>query len=208
MYIAGRWADRQLSRLEKIFALIILSFVVFALLQQMLKIFDQAERSMIVTSIMTINTVLQYRAGWYLMNSDYQALESMQGVNPFKKPNITTNDFNHLKPTTATKQMLAGLIDIRLPANYLGEFDNSDIAEIPGGKWYFDRNQSRLIYTMSDSEMSLGANASRRAEFAVKIDYRDVNGNNRFDADVDVYQNIGLKTANDVAWQLLSEGGG
>ena len=203
MYLAGRWPDRQLSRLELAVVVIVLSLILLLSIQQMLKLFARAESSMLATSVMNINTALQYRAAWYRLNADYAALEAMQGMNPFDLG--AADPAGWLKQASgkgASRQMLTGLVDIRLPANYHGALDNTDPEEVAGGDWYFDRRTDRLVYRVNNTEYFAGDfPGPARVEFTVDIDYNDRNENNRFEPGIDEYHNIRLRAFNNYTWQ-------
>lgn len=204
MNLAGRWADRQLSTLELVMVVIVISLILFVLIQQMLKIFARAESSMLATSIMNINTALRYRAVWYVLNAEYTELKEMQGMNPFNLAAADTGGwFEPPARSAAAGQMLVGLVDIRLPGNYLGEMEKADPAGVAGGNWYFDRHERKLVYRVNNTEyFSAETDEPARAEFVVDIDYEDRNDNNRFDPGIDDYRDIRLQPYNKYTWRL------
>lgn len=203
MYLAGRWADRQLSRLELVITVIILGLVLTVLMQKMLKLFAAAEYSLLTTTVVNINTAIQYRAAWYLLNGDYNGIAAMQQMNPFGMSAIAPD-----KPQTATAagmpaQMLAGIMDVRAPANYLGELAGIDAASIDGGSWYFNLDDRTLVYRVDNIAYFDGSlPGPARVGFSVEIDFEDLNSNNRFEPLLDEYRGIRLRTINEYEWRL------
>lgn len=203
MYLAGRWADRQLSRLELVIVVIVLSLILFVLIQHMLKIFARAERSMLANSVMNINTTLQYRAAWHVLKADYAALEAMNGMNPFDLSVMGQGWLDNSAYPNISRQMLSGLVDIRLPASYLGVIDTVEPTSIKGGSWYYDLQQRRLVYRVSNYEyFETDLPGPARVEFIVDIDYKDRNDNNQFDAGLDEYRTIYLRALRSYTWQF------
>jgi len=203
MYIAGRWADRQLSRLELVVAVIVISLVLYILMLKMLKIFAAAERSLLTTTVVNINTAMQYRAAWYMLQGDYSELEIMQQMNPLAMGEIDSAWLKPEKTLEVPSQILAGIVDVRLPGNYLGEMDRVNPEDIDGGHWYFDRQEQKLVYRVDNDEyFDSSLSGPARVEFNVIIDYVDTNSDNRFNPHIDEYRNIRLRAINDYEWQL------
>lgn len=202
MYIAGRWADRQLSRLEMVVAVILIGLLVSLLLQYMLRMFAVAERSLLSTTIMNVNTALQYRAAWYQLNEDYIALETMQQMNPFAMTSLNPLLTNPETAAGMPPQMLSGIIELAAPANYLGELGQAAAGQVDGGQWYFDRLLRTLVYRVDNSEyFESNLDGPARVEFYVDIDYEDINNNNRFDAQAGEYRGIRLRSVSEYAWR-------
>lgn len=204
MYLAGRWADRQLSRLELVVVVIIFSLVLGVFLQYMLKMLATAERSLLANSAININSALQYRAAQFALSGDFVSILAMQRMNPFTVAGL---DPDWLVPETEARvpqqQMLAGMAIMRVPGNYLGELDNPDPANIEGGKWYFDLHNSTLVYRIDNAEyFDTNLPKPPRVVFAVEIDYEDHNTNMLFDPQIDEYRGVRLQPQNQYGWQL------
>ena len=133
MYLAGRWAHRQLSRLELAAVVIVFCIILFIFMQYMLKTFALAERSLLATTVVNINAALQYRAAGYVLKGDFLSLMDMQGMNPFNMGNASP-----LRELPVT-------VYLTPPASYAGEMDTPDPAAVEGGSWYFDRIAGRLV---------------------------------------------------------------
>ena len=209
MYIAGRWADRQLSRLELVIVVIVLSLVLFVFMHYMLRMFAIAERSLLANSVININSAIQYRAAGYALRRDYASLEAMQGMNPFTMSDLDPGWLDPESGDGRPQEMLTGIPFMRVPGNYLGELDNPDPAEIGGRQWYFNLRDRTLVYRVDNTEyFDSSLPGPPRVVFTVKIDYQDRNTNNKFDPVVDEYLGIRLQAVNEYGWHYNFTGEG
>jgi len=204
MYLAGRWADRQLSRMEMIVVIIVLALALTYFMSYMLRMFAFAERSLLTTSVININTVLQYRAAGYAMRGDYAGLERFKGINPFALEAIDPEWLdNTVKPDVDGARLLTGKVYLGVPPNYLGEMDNVNPDEIEAGSWYFDNQARTLVYMVKNREFfESSLPGPDRVEFYVDIDYADRNNNNQFDPAADEYKNIRLQATGEYDWRI------
>jgi hypothetical protein len=203
MYLAGRWADRQLSRLELVIVVIVFSLILTVFIQYMLRVFAIAERSLMLNSITNMNTALQYNAAAYALTGNYAGLAAMQGMNPFALAgsNLGELTLNSGEPTP--HQLLSGMVIMRVPGNYIGELDSPDPADIEGGHWYFDTRDSILVYRVDNAEyFQSNLPGAPRVQFQVQIEYTDRNNNNEFDPGIDTYMGIRLRALNEYGWEL------
>lgn len=209
MYLAGRWANRQLSRVELVIVVIILGFILTVFVQYMLKMFAIAERSMLSATITNINTAMQYRAAGYALRGDYTSLEAMQDMNPFSPASADPGLLIPEVETGLPLQQLAGVAYMQVPGNYLGELYNPDPADIEGLRWYYDLSDRTLVYRVDNAEyFDSNLPGPPRAEFLVRIDYKDHNTNNRYEPLIDEYQGIRLQALNEYGWHTNFTGGG
>ena len=203
MYLAGRWAHRQLSRIEMIFVVIVLCLLLSFFLQYMLKMFAVAERTLMTTSVVNINTALKYRAAAFALNGNYSMIEAMQGMNPFNMDEVVPRvEINSGLETNSLIEMVeqAGMLT---PANYFGEINESEVGTLGGGIWYFDLSNRTLVYRVDNAEyFESDTPGAPRAIFSVVLDYLDQNGNNRFDPLVDRFRDVKLQASNKYGWQL------
>jgi hypothetical protein len=204
MYLAGRWADRQLSRMEMILVVIVLALVLSYFMNYMLRMFAIAERSLLMSSIININTTLQYRAAGYALRGDYAVLDGFKGLNPFALDAIDPEWLDNTMNTDADMPRLpAGKVYLGVPPSYLGEFDDVNPDDIEPGSWYFNRQTRTLVYMIKNREFfETGLPGPERVEFYVDIDYTDRNNNNQFDAEADEFRNISLRSTGDYEWRI------
>jgi len=200
LYLAGRWADRNLSRLELAMAVIVLGLILWVLLVQMLRVFAMAERSLLSSTVINVTTGLQYRAAGYTLRNDHAALGGLLAGNPFEAAGSVPDD---LPGAESPRQILSVTWRAALPGRYLGELEGPDPADIPGGNWYYDRSDRTLVYRVDNDEFFVtGLPGPARVKFAVVPEYEDLNGNGRFDPGIDNYQSIRLQAVNDYEWRL------
>ena len=203
MYIAGRWANRQLSRLELIIAVIILSVVLGMFMQYSIKVFAHAERSLLTSTVVNINTALQYHVAGHVLRGDYGIIDKLQDINPFTLVGGNPLWLDPGSVSPVPEEIVAGMLTVRVPANYLGELDSPDPAGIEGGHWYFDTADNTLVYRVNNPEyFSSSLSGPPRISFSVNVEYEDRNSNARFDPFIDEYKSIGLKATDDYEWRL------
>lgn len=203
MYIAGRWADRQLTRMELVITVIILSLVFTVFIQHMLKMFTYAERSLLSNTVMNINTALNYRVAGQIIRGDYGIFEQMKEFNPMELISASPMVSELNATVSLTKKEVAFTSQVQLPANYIGEMENPDHENIDGGSWYFDNVERTLIYRVDNTEyFQSRLVGAPRIEFYIDIDYVDNDNNKQFDANIDTYQGIYLKSEYEYSWQL------
>jgi hypothetical protein len=204
MYLAGRWANRQLSKLEMIVVVIIFTLLLTYFLNYMLRMFAIAERSLLMTSIININTTLQYRAAGYALRGDYDGLERFKGVNPYALDAIDPEWLGNLvKSDVNGSRLLTGKVYLGVPPNYLGELDNVNPDEIEAGSWYFNLKARTLVYMVKNREFfESSLPGPDRVEFYVDIDYTDRNNNNQFDPAADDFRNIRLQATGKYDWRI------
>lgn len=200
MYLAGRWADRQLSRVELVVSVILLGIIVTVMLSQMLKILATAERTLMLSTVINLNTAMQYRAITYVIREDYEALEKMTELNPFS---LATAEPDWSPGSVSPPGFVAGMASIGIPGNYLGELRDPDPARIKGGSWYYKQGENTLVYRVNNAEYFFTDLAGpARVEFVVEIDYQDKNTDNLFDPRVDDYRSVRLQAINGYEWRL------
>ncbi len=87
------------------------------------------------------------------------------------------------------------------PANYAGSYEDPRHDAMPTGHWYFDQRRARLVYRVgprADFEVENGPRD--RAEFQVRLAFRDENGNGSFEPSADIFDGIWLKSVYPFRW--------
>ncbi len=185
-------------------AVIVFAVILSYFLNYMLRIFAIAERSLLMTSVININTSLQYRAAGYAMRGDYRGLESFKGINPFALDAIDPVWIGNTEQSVAGAPLLPpGKVYMDVPPNYLGELDNVNPDDIKAGCWYFNIQARTLVYMVRNSEyFESSLPGPDRVEFFVDIDYTDRNNNNQFDPTGDEFRNIRLQSKGEYDWRI------
>lgn len=87
------------------------------------------------------------------------------------------------------------------PANYLGAYHDPPHGEMPAGHWYFDEGRGRLVYRVgSHVDFETETGPGDRAEFQVRLAFRDENGNGFYDPSADIFDGVWLRSAYAYRW--------
>ena len=203
MELAHRWINRDLTRLELVMVLLILSLLIGAFSRYTLLIFARAEKSMVERTVININTALNYRASIPVLKGQYGKLEVLKRINPMEE----MQQINELEDY-ANKDMqnislaLSGAV-LSMPLNYGGTITSEQLDTLEKGKWYFNNSESLIIYLISNTEFfNSGLSGPARIRFRIAIDYKDNNLNGRFDKNVDQYKTLKLKPVDQYIWDI------
>lgn len=201
MYIAHRWGDRNLSRMELIMALLLLAVLIGSFSQYMLIVFARAEQRMINSTVLNINTALHYRSAIAVMRNEYQELEKLKKMNPMQEYHLPTNE--SVSDSLINNMPLTVLANtIYIPANYGGEINTYTIDTIEKGKWYFNQDNKYLIYLVRNDEyFDSDSNDLSLIQFRVSIEYDDVNFNDEFEPELDSFKTMKLQAVNMYQWK-------
>lgn len=200
MYIAHRWGDRNLTRIELVISLLVLVILIGIFSRHMLIVFARAEQSMINSTVINFNTSLNYRAAIAFMRNDYHELELLEKTNPMNEQQATLEmtvqdlGFNNIELA-----LMASAIYI--PLNYAGEINSLTMDSMEKGKWYFNQDNQSMIYRVRNTEFfSSDDEGSPQVQYKVVIDYKDTNYNGQFDAASDEFKMMKLQPVNHYQW--------
>ena len=200
MYIAHRWGDRNLTRLEYVFAILILAIMIGVFSRYALVMFARAEQSIINSTVININTALHYRAALALMRGKYQDLKLLEETNPMQElqSNISIDEpevvINNISFTLLASSSY-------ISTNYAGEINAYTMDSMEKGKWYFNQDNRSLIYVIRNSEFfSSDAEGLPLMQFEIVIDYNDKNTNGEYDPESDEFRTIKLQPINNYEW--------
>jgi hypothetical protein len=200
MELAHRWSDRNLTKMELVTAALILAILIGTFSRHVLIIFSQAEKSMVNSTVLNINSVLNYRAALAVMRGEYQELKLLEEVNPMEdmSSNLEINDFD-MAMKNIPFVLAAG--SLTTPANYGGVINAYTMESMEKGLWYFNQDNRYLIYLVSNSEFfSSDVEGLPRIRFRIAIDYKDRNSNGQYDPDVDEFQTMKLRSLDHYQW--------
>ena len=125
------------SLFELVAALAIVGVFGGVLLQRMLYLQEYAEMAAMDLTVANMRMGLRYKTGDLLMRDRVSEIATLADENPV----------NWLQ---------------NLPENYLGEFDLQPNADLRG-KWYFDKTQHELVYTINKKRHFLPASGQHYA---------------------------------------------
>jgi len=202
MYIAHRWSDRNLTRMELVMALLILALLIGYFSRYVLLVFAQAERSMINRTVININTALNFRASMAVMRGQYDELQLLIKMNPMEEMQ-SSPEINHFDNGINNISLAFARSIVSTPSNY-GGIIASDIPDtMEKGKWYFQQDDHVLVYKVSNSEFfSSDLEGPARIRFRIKIDYNDNNANGQYDQNSDEYHSVKLQSIDHYSWDI------
>jgi len=95
-----------------------------------------------------------------------------------------------------------GLV-IVAPKGYRGAINPGQGQKFEPGDWYFDKDRGVLVYRVVNPERLWSEDGdSSRLEFRLKLDYRDRNGNGRYDPGIDSIIGLRLVTLHPYRWEI------
>jgi general secretion pathway protein G len=135
-----------------------------------------AERTHVVSIVGNLQSALGLEVAERALEQGIPAVVALQGSNPM----------DLLQPP---------------PANYAGEKQDVDPAAEKGGRWYFDLDARELVYRVEFEENFRSSLAGpARIRLALKVSYRDLNGNGSFDPGQDQMRNVSLQQLDPYRW--------
>lgn len=164
------------SLLELVVVVVIVSLLVVIVIARLLALQVHAERVAMETVLGTLRSAIGMAVAESIVRRDLQGLQALEASNPMDR--------------------LA-----ELPSNYLGELDDPDPDSLEDGHWYFDKAAGELVYLVRNKEYFSGGDANPpRARFAVRLVYRDNDGNGQFDSGVDSIEGLRLAPLEPYKW--------
>ncbi|MDZ7735452.1 MAG: hypothetical protein U5P41_04420 [Gammaproteobacteria bacterium] len=149
----ARWSHYQLSRLELVFAVIVILVLISVFLNYMIVMLARAERSMVDNSITQMNSALRMQAMQVYVDDAFTGIAAMRHANPVRlleqQPEWDVSD--QLK-SAQLATMARARSEAALP-NYAGEMDGDAAAELDAGSWYFDTDSRALVYIVRNAEL-------------------------------------------------------
>lgn len=201
MELAHRWLDRKLSLLEGIFAWLLIAIIIGSFSRYMFAVFSRAEQSMINSTVININTAINYNAAFALMNGNNEYINELLKMNPIdvmsENIDITSEQYD---ADEINSYIVMNRLSASLP-NYGGiVFDDSE-SLLERGQWYFDQDDYILFYKLENSEFfNSNIQGPARIRFQVKLNYTDKDGDKIFDPLVDEFNSAGLQAVDNYSW--------
>lgn len=162
----------------------------------------RAERTFLEVSVININTALSHQAALLYLTGQTGQLVEMDGMNPFELVQ-TALDVSVVAKKNETVDIYPGLQYRILPAGYQGEVDETNPDTIEAGHWYFDRSQETLVYRVRNDEYFYSDSPGLAViRFRVRLTYEDLNANQRYDPETDLYSGISLENLGGYQWQI------
>jgi len=168
--------------LELVVVVIIISILLAIAAERLLKIRAQAERAAVTRAVGNMRSALGMALAKDIANGHWPAVAALVGSNPMA-------------------------LMTRIPGSYLGVVRDPDPRQIAGMQWYFDPGARALVYRIQYAEgFRSPLPGPARLRFRIVAQYRDRNGNGRFDPRVDDFEGLDLVPLEHVAWPNGSAG--
>ena len=170
-------AERGFSLLEFLIVIIIISVLLVAAVDRLLRLRYDAERAMVQSVIAAMRSGLYVEFAASAAGGQSARIDSAAGSNPMLR--------------LAEK-----------PDGYAGEFYGADPALFEPGSWYFDKRDQAIVYLVRFPEQfvtSLGGPA--RVRLRVEPDYDDLDRNGRFDPGRDPVRGLKLVPLEPYQWK-------
>ena len=202
MELAHRWQDRNLTRLELVFTVIILAILIGVFFRHALLIFSKVERSMVEKSIININSALNLRVSMLVASGKGIDPEIVLKKNPIEFTSSRSRDSVLNEDKINIMEMMTETSVIPL-TRYGGNILSDKIGSVEKGFWYYQLNDSLLVYVIRNDEyFSNTISGPKRMRFETVIEYKDINQNGRFDNQIDAFNSVKLKALNEFTWDL------
>jgi len=199
MELAHRWINRDLSRLELVIALLIMTILIGTFMNHALRVFAHAERSSVMVTVTNINNALLYHSLSLVGKNKWRELVDMESMNPMQLMRGKTE--KDIQPDRGTELKIT---DNEIPVgNYLGEFSDPDISMLESGKWYYDTRVNTLVYMVNNDEFFISdMEGPARIVYEIVIVYKDIDGNGSFDPSSDEFSSVKLVEVSNTAWDI------
>ena len=201
MELAHRWHDRNLTRLELVSAIFILSLLIGIFSRYMFIVFGKVEKSMMDRTLININTALNVQSAFALLKNDKSYFDNVVNMNPMDL--MTSQPFmEDLILNEQKKNVLINNAAIA-PSNYGGEVINDSDPGLDSGLWYFDKDDGLLFYKINNNEFfTSDIDGPARIRYKVRLNYTDQDNDHSFTPSVDKFLSIKLQAIDNFEWSF------
>jgi type II secretory pathway pseudopilin PulG len=201
MYLAHRWNNRNLSKIELLAAIILIAILFSMFSIYGMKIVANTEKTAVYTTVNNINLALTNQAIQAIINDDLEVLLQIQKSNPYLLLSYPVfNSLDHEKYVYNQKANLNIASNTNINA---GEFDSESLNSIVKGNWYFDPIKKELYYFVKNTEFfNSDLNGIERIRYQIVIGYIDINNNQKYDFEVDKFESIKLESKDNYIWNV------
>jgi len=170
--------NRNLSRLELALMITVIALLIAIAINRTSVLFVEAERLSVDMTLDGLRNGLTYYTAERMMLGQMRQLAKLDGANP------------------------VGLV-ISAPKGYRGVLRPGQGQQLKPGDWYFDPGRGVLVYRVVNRDHLWTENGdTSRLEFRLELDYRDGNGNGRFDQGIDSINGLMLVTVTPYRWDI------
>jgi prepilin-type N-terminal cleavage/methylation domain-containing protein len=170
-------ARRGFSLLELLIVIVIISVLVVAAIDRLLKLRYEAERVMVQSVIAAMKSGLYVEFAAAAAGGQSGRIDAAPGSNPMLRLS-------------------------ERPEGYAGEFFGADPQLFEPGTWYFDTRERAIVYVVRfPGEFVTPLAGPPRVRLTVAPDYDDVNRNGRFDPGRDPVRGLTLVPLESFYWK-------
>lgn len=201
MAMAHRWASRNLSRLELAAAVIILGIVATSFMGFALRVLAAAEEQYVQATVLNIASALRIQFYRFVIEGRSHEVMSWRDANPV----ALIEEWGAPADIDAAARHPAlaryGATAAGLGSRYLGEFDGLDPGSVAGGRWYFERFDSALVYRVRNAEFFRSAlPGAARIRYRIDVRFDDRNGDGEYNSGTDEVRDVVLVPLEAFRW--------
>lgn len=164
------------SLLELVVVIVLIIVFIGLALDQLLKWRETAEQASITQHIASLRSALKLQVSSYYAQGNIKKITELVGTNPMTMAVI-------------------------LPDNYLGSYQNPDLAVLPQGHWFFNTSHKTLIYKLRYPEnFHSNLPGISRIRLKILLVYADKNFNQQFNPGIDQIEGVRLTKLDEYSW--------
>lgn len=203
MRIAGRWSDRNLTRLELVISLLLIGIFIGTFSNHGLVTFARVERIMLNTTVVNIRTALRHRVQFARIAKDSDFHVNLTELNPMEDMQAIRLPANSADGEQSIDPIGTVYSVVDTPSNYIGELDHPVLDSLKKGAWYFDRTEKILVYLVRNSEYFVSDLAGvPRIRFKVIVNYDDLDDNSEYNPRTDRFLSVEFEDLDRYEWAI------
>lgn len=199
MELAHRWINRDLSKLELIVSILLISILIGIFIRYSLTVFAAVEKKMVERTVMNIETAINYHASIAIFKKDNLALTKILTSNPIDLM-VNESEINpNLVDGISYKYLASSFVP---PENYAGIVLDDTNNELEKGFWYFDSDDRFLFYTVINDELLKSKLPGiSRLRYKMIIEHEDID-NNQYSEFNNDFLSIKLVQIDRISWSI------
>ncbi|NBB91649.1 MAG: prepilin-type N-terminal cleavage/methylation domain-containing protein [Gammaproteobacteria bacterium] len=185
MSVVRRWDDRPTAQrsssgftlFELIIVIVLVGLLFLVASWRLLPLRGDAEAAHVATTVGAMRSALGLEVAERIVDDSLESAAELQGSNPVA---------------------LLG----RAPANYIGEVDSANSADIPAGSWYFHRATGELRYRVRFPRYLARPAPGESVDLSwkVRLRYLDHDDDGHYDPRMDELRGIALEALDNPIW--------
>jgi general secretion pathway protein G len=183
---------RELSRFETAMVVIVIGGIASVLLARVDALFARVEEARMRATLTRLTSDLQMEVATRIMQGRDATIADLAGSNPLALGDAIVP----LSLRSRTEDFAIG------PRGYGGELGDPESRRVPGGTWYFDRDERLLVYRVENERHFFSeVTGPKRARFRVTLRFDDRDGDGRYTRGVDRIRTVALVPVEAYEWR-------